>query len=126
VKNSLLTIGVLASLLVARTAMGSPDYDERQWRNLVGFNAISNRISIQANFHGVESLGLDMSRLKAGISQTLTKEGLLAEPPINLPSLLISIGGRSSDGKEGEYRIKLKLSAGVQSPFMKDNHIQAL
>jgi hypothetical protein len=126
VQNTLLTISALASLLIARIAMGGPDFDERQWRNLVGLRAISNRLSIQVNFHGVESLGLDMSRLEAGISQTLAKEGLLLEASVNLPSLLISTTGRSSDGKEGEYRIQLTLSARVQSPFMKDKHIQAI
>lgn len=112
------------TILLALSTAGSPP-EASEWINLVGLTAVLDKIPIQIDLQGAEDFDLKVDRLRNLVVERLKKEGLLPGSGTQLPTLSVSIVGRSGGNGGADYSIELTLTARVQSPFTKERTIVA-
>lgn len=117
---------IVTLLLVFRPQLGLSAESERRWRNLAGLAGVSSKISINLYFKGAGALALDMLTFKSAVVSQLQRAKLLKSSNDGVPSLIISISGRTWDGKDGAYQVSLKLLGSVKSPFREDKTLVAV
>lgn len=117
---------IVLAVLVFEPQQGVSADRERPWRNLVGLSGVSSEIPVNLDFAGAGALALDMLTLNSGVVKQLQRAKLVKNPGSNVPRLELLISGRTSDGKEGHYRISVKLLADVKSPFREDRRLVAV
>lgn len=124
-QTSALLFMVLA-MLGFQLQQGISADSERPWRNLAGLSGVSSEISVKLDFAGAGALALDMPSLNSAVVKQLQRAKVFKNPGSNVPRLELLVSGRTSDGKEGHYRISIKLLADVKSPFREDKTLVAV
>jgi hypothetical protein len=123
----LVPLAVSGCVLVISLALASATtFAEADWTHLIGLPGISERVSITVKLEGAEEFGLKPERLQSLIRDRLRKDGILGGSAKDLPTLNVSVAGRSTGGGGADYRVEITLSARVQSPFAKERSIAAI